>query len=61
MSAQVEKRSGQWGMANLFRKKSKISARYWGKLAEIFFWQNIKQHDAQLMVLDQLMQIHQHF
>ena len=44
---QTKKRSGQWGMSNLFRKNSKTSA-FFTKLAEKKFWVKLLQRAAEL-------------
>ena len=42
------KRSGQWEISNLFRKKSKFSAFCDENWPENYFWQKPSQHTAQL-------------
>ena len=48
MSVKVKKRSGQWGIANLFRKNSKFSAFFDKNWPEKYFWPKLSQHAAQL-------------
>ena len=43
MSVKVKKRSGQWGMSNLFQKNSNFSAIFRRNLAEKFFGRKLSQ------------------
>ena len=61
MSVKIKKRSGQWGMSNLFRKYSKTSAFLDGNCPEIFLAKTItKRRPTECWLFHRLVQKYQH-